>query len=108
MSLTKATVISGGVALVMATAHTFAQSHLPPSAVATPPPDPEALATWHLTCSDFKQNQDGSWSPLHPMLVSGTPMGPSTTLRAGKAVAPGGIDLAAMLSRECKHPAGRV
>jgi hypothetical protein len=105
MSLAKASTTLGAMSLIAS--HTFAQSHLPPSAVAMPPPEPETLAAWHLTCSDFKQNRDGSWSPLHPMLVSSTPMGPGTSLWEGKAVGPG-IDLAAILNKECKRPPGDV
>lgn len=107
MSFKKARATLCAVALIIAP-HVFAQSHRPPSAVAMPPPDPETLAAWHLTCSDFKQNPDGSWSPLHPMLVGSTPMGPGTSLQEGKAVAPGVVDLAAILNRECKRTPGGV
>jgi hypothetical protein len=71
-----------------------------PFLVAQPPPGPPTLESAHLTCGEFKLNQDGSWSPVHPMQIGAAAIGPSTSLREGTYVAD--YDLAAMLDKVCR------
>jgi hypothetical protein len=68
------------------------------------PPEEPTLASMNLSCSDFKQNQNGSWSPLHTVQITrahgtGVKMGPSTSFD-DRAVF-GGVRLAQVLQREC-------
>jgi hypothetical protein len=71
-----------------------------PSAVGQSPPGPPTLESLHLTCGEFKLNQDGSWSPLHPMQIGAAAIGPKTSLREGTYIAD--YDLAAMLNKVCR------
>jgi hypothetical protein len=52
-----------------------------------------------LTCQDFVRNPDGSWSPIHPVMMNGVTMGSGVAFREG--VSFGGVDLAAALDRQC-------
>ena len=54
-----------------------------------------------LNCGDFKYNQDGSWSLLHPVTINGVTMGGSNS-RFTEGVVLGGVDLAAALNRQCR------
>jgi hypothetical protein len=67
-------------------------------AKAAAPPQP-TLASLNLSCGDFRDNHDGSWTPLHPVTVGPVQMGPGVSFREGDALA--GIDVAALLNKEC-------
>jgi hypothetical protein len=72
-------------------------------ALAEPPPEP-TLASLHLSCGDFKQNDDGSWSTVHAVKITnpngtGVQMGPGTSFSAGSVF--GGVHLAEVLHKEC-------
>jgi hypothetical protein len=62
------------------------------------------LASLTLSCGDFKQNQNGSWSPVRTIRISnadgtGVKMGPGVAFGADAAF--GGVRLAALLNKEC-------
>jgi hypothetical protein len=72
-------------------------------AFAAPPAEP-TLASLHLKCDDFRQNDDGSWSSVHTVKImkpngTGVKMGPGTSFGAGSVF--GGVHLAEMLQKEC-------
>jgi hypothetical protein len=72
-------------------------------AFAAPPAEP-TLASLHLKCDDFKQNDDGSWSSVHTVKImkpngTGVKMGPGTSFGAGSVF--GGVHLAEMLQKAC-------
>ena len=72
-------------------------------ALAEPPPEP-TLASLHLSCGDFKPNDDGSWSTVHTVKLmnsngTGVRMGPGTSFSAGSVF--GGVHLAEVLHKEC-------
>jgi hypothetical protein len=74
-----------------------------PQAFAAPPAEP-TLARLHLTCDDFKQTEDGSWSTVHTIKImkpngTGVKMGPGTSFGAGSVF--GGVHLAELLQQEC-------
>jgi hypothetical protein len=52
-----------------------------------------------LTCSDFKRNPNGSWSPLVGITLNGVTMGPGVSFTPG--VSFGGVDLASILNQKC-------
>ena len=54
-----------------------------------------------LTCADFQRNPNGSWSALTPITLNGVSFGPGVSFTAG--VSFGGIDLGAILNRQCSH-----
>jgi len=67
-------------------------------------PEQPTLASINLSCSDFKQNQNGSWSPLHTIKITrahgtGVKMGPGTSFDEGAVF--GGVRLAQVLHKEC-------
>jgi hypothetical protein len=78
-----------GAAVVLATAASRAQYGTP----ATQAPLP-------LTCADFHQNPDGSWSPNHPVSINGVTMGTGVAFTEG--VSFGGANIAAALDRQCR------
>ena len=72
-------------------------------ALAAAPAQP-TLASLNLGCRDFKQNPNGSWSPLHTIQITrahgtGVKMGPGTSFDAGAVF--GGVRLAQVLQKEC-------
>jgi hypothetical protein len=97
MSYSRAIPALCAITLAMVSFSIFAQG---PSAVGQQPPGPPTLESLHLTCSDFKHNQDGTWSPVHPMQIGAAAIGPSNSLREGTYVAD--YDLAAMLNKVCR------
>ena len=62
-----------------------------------------APAQQAISCSDFRQNDDGSWTPLKIVTISGpkqsAQFGPDESLRAGIVVK--GVDLAGLLDVMC-------
>ena len=54
-----------------------------------------------LTCSDFSQNPNGSWSPVRPVTVNGVTMGTGVQFMPG--VLFGGVDLGSALNQQCPH-----
>jgi hypothetical protein len=62
------------------------------------PPGP-TLKDLHLSCSDFRHNKDGSWSPLHPVQLGGVQLKTGVAINRGGAH--GGVDLASLLNNEC-------
>jgi hypothetical protein len=55
-----------------------------------------------LTCSDFRHDFGGLWSPVHPITLDcGVIIGPNVTLREGEGPRFCHTDLAASLSRHC-------
>lgn len=92
MSAKRACIIAGTALIVVARV-----------AVAAPPAEP-TLASLHLKCDDFKQNDDGSWSSMHTVKImqpdgTGVKMGPGTSFGAGSVF--GGVHLAELLQQEC-------
>jgi hypothetical protein len=90
---TKAAAIIAGVVLIAKASLGLAQ-----------PSDQPPLASLRLTCTDFKQNQNGSWSPVHTIKITnangtGVKMGPSASFDEGAVF--GGVRLAAVLKKEC-------
>ena len=72
-------------------------------ALAEPPAEP-TLASLHLKCDDFKQNDDGSWTSIHTVKImksngTGVQIGPGTSFGAGSDF--GGVHLAEVLHKEC-------
>ena len=72
-------------------------------AFAAPPAEP-TLASLHLGCDDFKQNDDGSWTSIHTVKImksngTGVQIGPGTSFGAGSNF--GGVHLAEVLHKEC-------
>jgi hypothetical protein len=70
---------------------------------AAPPAEP-TLASLHLKCDDFKQNDDGSWTSVHTVKImkskrTGVKIGPGTSFGAGSDFA--GVHLADVLHKEC-------
>jgi hypothetical protein len=65
-----------------------------------PQPQP-AVAPLH--CGDFERHADGTWSPLHPVVIptrnGPVPVKAGAQLREGTPVS--GTDVAATLNREC-------
>jgi hypothetical protein len=57
-----------------------------------------------ITCRDFRHNQDGSWSPLKPIMIKGpqgsVEMGPGTSFREGVVFM--GYDIAKDLDQKCQ------
>jgi hypothetical protein len=87
-------------ALIIAGIALFAAARL---ALAEPLPEP-TLASLHLACGDFKQNDDGSWSSVHAVKImksngTGVKLGPGTSFGAGSDF--GGVHLAEILHKEC-------
>jgi len=87
--------IIGTIALVAVARLTFAE-----------PVDQPTLASLNLSCSDFKRNENGSWSPVHAVTITaedgtGVKMGPSTSF-GGRTVF-GKVRLAALLKKECSN-----
>lgn len=58
-----------------------------------------------ISCSDFHQNQDGSWSSNRPVSIAGpngqVQIGQGASFRPG--VAFNGIDLATYLNQQCAN-----
>jgi hypothetical protein len=52
-----------------------------------------------LSCADFHQNSDGSWSPTHTLLVGTVAMSPGSRFQRGMKVF--GSDLATTLTTKC-------
>ncbi|HTV80211.1 MAG TPA: hypothetical protein VMF03_18305 [Steroidobacteraceae bacterium] len=63
------------------------------------------LATLNLTCSDFKRNQDGTWSARHPLQIGPSRVSPDVPLKPGGTY--GGIDLAGTVDKECGKADGK-
>jgi hypothetical protein len=93
MSFARTAAALGAIVLGITSLHAFAQ------AAATEAPAPK-LQDLHLSCSDFKHNRDGSWSPLHPVQVGADKMVPGASFREGVAMS--GVDVGALLNQECK------
>ena len=53
-----------------------------------------------LSCQDFHRSANGSWSPVRVVRIGSITIGPGVFV--GRRVAIGGIDLAAMLERQCR------
>jgi hypothetical protein len=93
------TFIIGTVALVALSRLAFAAPDSSPA-----PADQPTLASLNLSCSDFKRNENGSWSPVHAVTITaedgtGVKMGPNTSF-GGRTVF-GKVRLAAILKKEC-------
>ena len=62
-----------------------------------------APAQQAISCSDYHQNDDGSWTPLKRVTIGGpdhsVQFGPDQSLRAGVVV--NGVDLAGLLDVMC-------
>ena len=62
-----------------------------------------APAQQPIACSDFRHNEDGSWTPLKSVTIGGphqaAQFGPDMSLRAGVVV--NGVDLAGLLDVMC-------
>ncbi|HXY57109.1 MAG TPA: hypothetical protein VEH76_00860 [Methylocystis sp.] len=62
-----------------------------------------APAQQPISCSDFRHNEDGSWTPLKSVTIGGpqrtAQFGPDMTLRAGVVV--NGVDLGGLLDVMC-------
>lgn len=58
------------------------------------------LSRLRVSCGDFTQNRDNTWSPTHAITVGVTVVNPTASFRAGESVA--GADLGAILDKECK------
>ena len=93
MSFSRTTAAMCAMVLGFTSLNAFAQ------AAATEAPAPK-LKDLHLSCSDFKHNPDGSWSPLHPVQVGEDKMVPGASFREGVAMS--GVDVGALLNQECK------
>jgi hypothetical protein len=98
MSTERAFII-GTIALVAVARLTFAATP-----ASTAPDDQPTLASLNLSCSDFKRNENGSWSPLHDVTITaedgtGVRMGPTTSF-GGRTVF-GKVRLAQLLKKEC-------
>jgi hypothetical protein len=67
-------------------------------------PIPANAQTPQIDCSQFRHNDDGSWSPLVPVRITGpngsVQIGPGVSFREGVAFM--GIDLAALLDQQCR------
>jgi hypothetical protein len=90
---TRRAAIIAGIALAVFAPLTFAQ-----------PSDQPTLASLKLSCSDFKKNQNDSWSPVRTIRIrnpngTGVKMGPSASFDEGAVF--GGVRLAAVLKKEC-------
>ena len=91
--------------LLLATVYVGALAQTTPSRPVIHPrrPAPSAkaptLASLNLTCGDFKQNADRSWSPQHSLTVRGATMNPGASFNTGAAF--NGVDLPALLNKEC-------
>jgi hypothetical protein len=53
-----------------------------------------------LNCSDFKLNDNGSWSPVRAIQIGSVTMGPGVSFTPG--VQFGGVDLATILNQKCR------
>lgn len=53
-----------------------------------------------LTCADFHQNPNGSWSPNRPVSINGVAMGTGVSFTEG--VSFGGANIAAALDKQCR------
>jgi hypothetical protein len=67
-------------------------------------PQPQSqLTVVPLHCGDFQRHADGTWSPLHPVIVptrnGPMPVKEGANLREGSPI--GGTDVAATLNKEC-------
>jgi len=61
-----------------------------------------AQSSTQLTCSDFRHNPGGFWSPLHPVTLDcGVIIGPNVTFREGEGPRFCHVDLGVELSRHC-------
>ena len=80
---------------------TFLCAFLSSVAIAQTSP-PATLKSLNLSCSDFKQNTNGSWSPLHTVQIGPASIGTGVSFSPG--VSFGGVNLAVLLNTEClKH-----
>jgi hypothetical protein len=91
------------VFVIVAVALVARMAFAEPAASPTPADQP-TLASLNLSCSDFKRNENGSWSPVHAVTITaedgtGVKMGPSTSF-GGRTVF-GKVRLAAVLKKEC-------
>jgi hypothetical protein len=67
-----------------------------------PGPWLSAQSSTQLTCSDFRHDLGGLWSPTHPITLDcGVVIGPNVTFRQGEGPRFCHADLAATLSRNC-------
>jgi hypothetical protein len=61
---------------------------------------PQRQPTNRLACADFHRNSDGSWSPIHPVVIC-----PGVQTRAGvmfeKGVIFCGVNVVATLNQQC-------
>jgi hypothetical protein len=73
---------------VMTGLQSFAQSVSPPGTVPTA-----------LTCRDFHQNPDGTWSPNRPITVGDITLSPSVNYKKGQVFA--GLPLVEALESSC-------
>lgn len=72
------------------------------TAQAAPAPALPTLASLNLSCSDFKQDSQGGWSPAHPISIGAMTMTAVTSFHAGDTVGgQNGVDLGTILDKEC-------
>jgi hypothetical protein len=96
------------LSVVVATASSSALAQTSPPATPVPPqqptlaPQPPTLASIHVACSDFKQNADGSWSPLHSLTILGATVNPGASFNTGASF--NAVDLPSLLNKECISP----
>jgi hypothetical protein len=95
MSTERAALLAG-IALFLSAPLTFAQRS-----------DQPTLTSLNLSCSDFHHNQNGMWSPVHPIQITSpngiVKLGPGASFGKGNAM--GGVRLGAVLNKEClSHP----
>ncbi|MGA7326854.1 MAG: hypothetical protein WBX25_20775 [Rhodomicrobium sp.] len=64
-------------------------------------PSPPGEVPVALTCRDFQKNPDGSWSPVHPVVLSGMALSPSAHYKKGDVLA--GVPLPEVLEKQCAH-----
>jgi len=62
-------------------------------------PQQQTLKSLNLTCSDFRQNQDGSWSTVHAVGWGTISIPANVSFKAGITL--NGVDIAAILNKEC-------
>ncbi|HLI21124.1 MAG TPA: hypothetical protein VKV32_08405 [Stellaceae bacterium] len=61
------------------------------------------LESLNLSCTDFKQNSQGWWSPTHPISLGVMTLTAASYFHAGDSVGGrNGVDLGAILDKECK------
>ena len=90
MSLERTLIV--GIALAAATTFAYGQ---------TPQP---SLASLNVSCSDFTQKPNGSWTPVHFIKMTvqnggNITMGPGASFNEGVSLL--GVRLAALLDKEC-------